>query len=100
MPVQAGDTEPLDPIDLPCQCSDADPRGEMSQLVTYTCFYQRQYNNCNQPYMWVGREGVGRQAAAWRGVSSLLGTCCLHLNALPAHTLALSTLLHLPTEQV
>jgi hypothetical protein len=49
--VQANDVEQPDPIDLPCQCSDADPRDEASQQVTYTCLYQRHYGNCNQPYM-------------------------------------------------
>lgn len=57
MPVQAGDTGVQTPIDLPCQCSDADPREENSQLVIFDCFYQRYYQKCNELYMCVGGWG-------------------------------------------
>lgn len=51
MPVQANDDAAPAPIDLKCQCSDADPRGEATQSISYTCLYQRHYGNCNQAYM-------------------------------------------------
>lgn len=42
---------PQTPIDLPCQCSDADPRGEASQEVEVDCYWQRIYQKCGEPYM-------------------------------------------------
>ncbi|KAL4859409.1 hypothetical protein ACK3TF_000516 [Chlorella vulgaris] len=51
VPNQANDVGAPAPIDLKCQCSDADPREELSQEVSYTCFYQRHFGNCNQDYL-------------------------------------------------
>lgn len=49
--MQANDDGVQTPIDLPCQCSDADPRGEASQEVEVDCYWQRIYQKCNEPYM-------------------------------------------------
>ena len=51
MPVQANDTGDATPIALKCQCSDADPRDEATQEISFDCFYQRFFGNCNQTYM-------------------------------------------------
>lgn len=51
VPVQAGDTGDQTPIDLDCQCSDADPRDEATQTVTFGCWYQRAYGKCQETYM-------------------------------------------------
>lgn len=45
--MQANDVGEPTPVDLKCQCSDADPRDDKTQLVTYDCFYQRLFGNCN-----------------------------------------------------
>ncbi|PSC73937.1 Beta-Ig-H3 fasciclin [Micractinium conductrix] len=51
VPVQAGDVLAPAPIDLDCQCSDADPRAEDSQEVVFGCFWQKQFEKCNETYM-------------------------------------------------
>ncbi|KAL4426862.1 hypothetical protein ABPG77_006648 [Micractinium sp. CCAP 211/92] len=51
VPVQAGDTGNQTPIDLDCQCSDADPRDEATQTVKFGCWYQRAYGKCQETYM-------------------------------------------------
>ncbi|GAB4817690.1 hypothetical protein N2152v2_004736 [Parachlorella kessleri] len=51
VPVQANDDGVVQPIDLKCQCSDADPRGDLDGLVSVDCFYQRVFGNCNETYM-------------------------------------------------
>lgn len=51
LPVQANDEGVQTPIDLPCQCSDADPRGEESQEVEVSCFWQRHFGKCGESYM-------------------------------------------------
>ena len=49
MPNQANDAGIPDPIDLPCQCSDADPRDEKTGQVTFSCYFQRHFSSCNDP---------------------------------------------------
>jgi len=51
VPVQANDDRERDPIEVPCQCSDADPRAESSQAVETTCFNHRVFNNCDLDFM-------------------------------------------------
>ncbi|KAL4547831.1 hypothetical protein Ndes2526B_g07053 [Nannochloris sp. 'desiccata'] len=51
VPVEAGDIQDTSPIEVPCQCSDADPREEFSQKVGTNCYNHRIYNNCNQEFM-------------------------------------------------
>jgi hypothetical protein len=61
VPVQANDVEAPTPIDVKCQCSDADPRVEATQSITYTCLYQRHYGNCDQTYMFDANAELSRQ---------------------------------------
>jgi hypothetical protein len=35
----------------PCVCSDADPRSDATLLVTYNCYHQALYGNCNASFM-------------------------------------------------
>ncbi|KAI7844504.1 hypothetical protein COHA_001863 [Chlorella ohadii] len=51
VPVQANDDGMQTPIALKCQCSDADPRGQDTQEVTYNCFHQRLFQKCSETYM-------------------------------------------------
>jgi hypothetical protein len=51
VPVQANDDGSQAPIALKCQCSDADPREESTQEITYDCFYQRFFGKCGEAYM-------------------------------------------------
>lgn len=51
MPNQAGDAGDTSPIDVPCQCSDADPRRDIDQEVGTTCFFHRVYGACNADFM-------------------------------------------------
>lgn len=34
-----------------CVCSDADPRADATLLVTYNCYHQALYGNCNASFM-------------------------------------------------
>jgi hypothetical protein len=58
-PVAPGQQRMLEALQRPtrllrlkrCLALPADPRGDLDQLVTYDCFYQRSFGNCNETYM-------------------------------------------------
>jgi hypothetical protein len=37
-------------IEVPCQCSDVEPRDEYTSAIPATCFQQRAFGNCDQPW--------------------------------------------------
>jgi len=51
VPNQAGDEGDRAPIEVPCQCSDANPRDEVEQAVETTCFFHRVFGSCNADFM-------------------------------------------------
>ena len=38
-------------IEVPCQCSDVEPRDEYTSAIPATCYQQRVFGNCDQPWM-------------------------------------------------
>ena len=51
VPNQAGDQGDTTPKEVPCQCSDANPRNEQSEEVGVDCYYHRIFGNCNEQFM-------------------------------------------------
>jgi hypothetical protein len=37
-------------IEVPCQCSDVEPRDDYTSAIPATCFQQRAFGNCEQPW--------------------------------------------------